>query len=633
MNIFSSTTHQVFVIAEIGNNHNGNFDWAVELIDVAKESGADCVKFQLRNMDSLYRKTPADDAEDLGVEYVKDLLARMQLDPDRHLQLRKYCKQKGITYCCSPWDLKSLKLLETFEPELLKIASADLTNHPLIHAASQLNLPLVVSTGMSTDEEILQTVGLLNSTGAIYALLHCNSTYPAAPEDIQLPYLKKLGDLHGFIGYSGHERGIAVSYAAVALGARIIERHITLDRSLEGPDHLASLEPTELKLLVNGIRDIEKALQGSSTTRHFSQGERLNRENLGKSVVCARALSIGDSITTDDLEIKSPGRGLSPARLNELLGKRAKRVIHKGDFLFESDLSDLDLTDNNMSAKTYRFPLPWGIPVRFHDAKRFLRQSNPDFVEFHLSYADMHCIPADYLDSYDHKRIIVHAPELFENSELLDLVSEDDAYQKRSIENLNAVFRIGNSLRQHIPEAAEIFVVANVGGFSKDAPISESKRNDYYSILLGILHQLECRPVELLIQNMAPFPWHFGGQRFQNLFVFPNEIIQFCERENTRICLDISHLMMTCNHFDLDFLRSVESLLPHTAHLHIADAKGVNGEGLQIGEGDIPWPEVWQMICKYPNISFIPEIWQGHKDHGAGFWRALQTLETLLVSG
>lgn len=312
-----------FVIAEVGNNHNGSVELAKQLVDASIESGADCVKFQLRNREALYRrKADGSRAEDLGVEYIQDLLDKVELSVDEHLQIRRYCAEKGISYICTPWDEPSVEVLADFDVPALKIASADLCNPYLIAKAAQLGKPLILSTGMSLEHEIVRAIEQLNGLGVPFALLHCNSTYPAPETDIQLGYLARLRELHGLIGYSGHERGTAISIAAVALGAKLIERHITLDRGMEGPDHLASLEPEEFRQLVEGIRQVEKALPWTGPGRHASQGELLNRENLGKSVIAARAIEPGEVFEQSMLRVASPGQGLPPYRLTDLLGKR-----------------------------------------------------------------------------------------------------------------------------------------------------------------------------------------------------------------------------------------------------------------------------------------------------------------------
>lgn len=622
---FAVGGENVFVIAEIGNNHNGSVELARKLVDAAIGAGANCVKFQLRNREALYRvRADGSVAEDLGVEYIQDLLNKVELTVAQHREIRKYCLDRRVTYVCTPWDEPSVDVLATFDVPALKIASADLCNPYLIRKAAALGKPLILSTGMSFEHEIVRAIAQLNELAIPFALLHCNSTYPAPEVDIQLRYLTRLAQLHPVIGYSGHERGTAITIAAVALGAKVIERHITLDRNMEGPDHLASLEPAEFRSLVEGIRQVEKALPWTGPGRHASQGELLNRENLAKSVIAARDIAEGETFSEASLRVASPGQGLPPYKLGDLIGRKAGRFIQRGDFLFESDLRDKKAVD-----RVYHFPVKWGVPVRYHDFMQYRDWIKPDLFEFHLSYRDLGADPRPYLAETDCSRLVVHAPELFENSELLDLAADDEPYRQRSIENLKRVVAATEVMGDYFPRADSLLIVANVGGFSADEPVALDKRPMLYERFRAACDQIDFGRTELIPQNMAPFPWHFGGQRHQNIFMMPDELAAKARELNMRLCLDLSHLQMTCNHFGLDFQDALELLLPWSAHLHVADAAGTNGEGVVMGTGDVDWPASWQKISQYPDVSFIPEVWQGHKDHGAGFWSALEYLAQL----
>jgi len=616
---------RTFVIAEIGNNHNGSLELAKQLVDVAREAGADCVKFQIRDFASLYRKTPGGAAsEDLGVEYVKDLLAKVELTVAQHRELRAYVAQSGLLYMCTPWDEASVETLRGFEVDAVKAASADLFNPYLIERIASLGKPFVLSTGMSYQHEIARAVAHAKTLGVPFAILHCNSAYPAPDRDIQLDFIPKLADLHEVVGYSGHERGTAISIAAVALGAVIIERHLTLDRMMEGPDHPASLEPDEFRRLVEGIRQVDEALPLRSDSRAPTQGEMLNRENLSKSVVARRAIAKGAIISAGDLTVASPGQGLAPYRLPDLVGRPAIREIHQGDFMVEADLRG-----EVAAYEPHKLPILWGVPVRYHDFLAYTDRIAPDLYEFHHSYRDLGLDPKSFVKPVDCGRLVVHAPELFENSELLDLVSDDLAYRQRSIDNMKRVIAATESLRPYFPQADSALIVANVGGFSMDAPVSADKRREYYDRFAEVIAKIDFGSTELIPQNMAPFPWHFGGQRYQNIFMYPDELVAAANANKLRLCLDLSHLSMTCSHFGFDFQQELAKLLPVTAHLHIADAKGLNGEGVDLGEGDIDWRAVWPLIAAYPDLSFIPEVWQGHKNFGAGFWKALNYLGRL----
>jgi len=617
---------RVFVIAEIGNNHNGSFERAIEMVDLATEMGADCAKFQLRHLDEVYRqRTLEKGGEDLGTEYVLDLLRRFELPVSDHRKLAKYCAQKGILYLCTPWDVRSVEVLEALAVPAYKVASADLTNLPLLDCLCATNKPLILSTGMSSREEVQITVDFLNLRKAQFVLLHCNSTYPAPVHDIQLRWMANLRGIHTLVGYSGHERGIAVSLAAVALSACVVERHFTLDRRMEGPDHAASLEHQEFRRLIEGIREIEQAL-GDGRERRISQGEMINRENLGKSLVAAKKLQKGEVISAQDVKVRSPGQGLSPQKYPHLLGRTLRRNLNEEDFFYVSDLQS-----ERVEPRAYSFQRPWGVPVRYHDFQTYRQRIQPDLFEFHLSYSDLAINVDKFLFGSYPFDFVVHAPELFEGSHLLDLASSDEAYRARSMRETQRVIDITRDLKRFFPQTSRPMIVANVGGFTMDAPLPAAVIPSYYGRFAKSLGELDLEGVELIPQTMAPFPWHFGGQRFQNIFLKIEEIENWCQELNLRMCFDVSHSRLTSNHFGSDFYEFAQRIAPLSAHLHLGDAKGLNGEGLQIGEGDIDFSRLGKILrVGSPHASFIPEIWQGHKNDGEGFWIALEKLEANL---
>jgi sialic acid synthase SpsE/sugar phosphate isomerase/epimerase len=617
---------RTFVIAEIGNNHNGSFERAIDMVDQAQAAGANCVKFQMRHLDQVYRQRSLNKSgDDLGTEYVIDLLNRFELSVEEHRKLAEYSARAGVLYLCTPWDARSVDVLESFGVPAYKVASADLTNLPLLDRLAHTGKPLILSTGMSATEEVETTVAFLNWRQVSFVLLHCNSTYPAPLHDINLKWMTALRRIHPLVGYSGHERGINVTLAAIALDACVIERHFTLDRNMEGPDHAASLVPGEFARMVEGIRDIEQAV-GQGTERRLSQGEMINRENLGKSLVAATPLVRGTVLRPEHIKVRSPGQGLSPQRYEALLGRTLVHDMAEEDFFFPSDLQE-----KRIEPRGYRFTRPWGVPVRYHDFREFAARIKPDLWEFHLSYSDMDLDPADYLDGPYEACLVVHAPELFSGSRLMDLASPDDDYRNASIRETQRVIDITLNLKHFFPNTPRPCIVANIGGFTMDAPLPPAAIKGYYECFARSLQELDMEGVELIPQTMAPFPWHFGGQRYQNLFVKIDEIVSWCQALNLRMCFDISHSRLTCNHFGVDFYDFAAKIAPITAHLHLGDAQGLNGEGLQIGEGDLDFTRlgaVLQQGC--PQATFIPEIWQGHKNGGEGFWVALERLEDCL---
>lgn len=612
-----------FVIAEIGNNHNGSLDLAKRLIEAAADAGADCAKFQLRDMDSLYLRRPISVSEDLGSEYTTDLLRRFQLSVDEMFAALDFTRECGLVPLCTPWDQKSLYRLNDYGIEGFKISSADLTNHALLEDASSTRKLLLVSTGMAEEHEIQESVALLKQQGAPFCLLHCNSTYPTPLRDVNLAYMDRLQEIsNGPVGYSGHERGYEVCIAAVARGAKIIEKHFTLDRSMEGNDHRVSLLPTEFKAMVNAIRNVEEAL-GCGFDRKISQGERLNREVLAKSLVASVEIKKGEKITSSMINICSPGHGLQPSRLRSLLGISASRDMEPGEVFFESDI-----LGESSRPRSYVFDRPWGIPVRYHDFNELTKDVRMNFVEIHFSYRDLELEPSNFFELTTDLGLVVHSPELFSGDHLMDLSSDDDDYRYRSINELQRVINRTRELKRYFPSTKNPMIIINAGGFTADRFLPEGERQPLYDRIAESIFSLDSEGIELIPQTMPPFPWHFGGQRYHNLFMNPEEIARFCRTYSMRVCYDTSHSKLACNYFGWSLHEFTKMIGQHTGHIHVVDARGHHDEGLQIGEGEIDFISLGNDLTQCaPGVSFIPEIWQGHKNGGEGFWLALDRLE------
>ena len=617
----------VYIIAEVGNNHQGKLDEAKALIDMASEAGVDSVKFQMRSMEALYGKqsNKRSVSQDLGVQYTSDLLSKFQLSDDDLFKAFDHCKLNEVEPICTPWDLESLKKLEDYGMEAYKVASADFTNHELLRELAKTHVPLICSTGMSTDDEILESSELLKSLGVQGILLHCNSTYPTPFKDVNLNYIRVLRKFGFDVGYSGHERGNFIPLAAIALGACVIEKHITFNKDQEGNDHKVSLLPEELKEMVDQIRMSQEAL-GNDNPRSITQGELMNREVLAKSLYSVRKISQGEKITRDLIAVKSPGQGLQPNKLELLVGRIANRDIEEDSCFFNSDLQEKIIKKDN-----FNFKRPYGIPVRYHDFQKLTSNSPLDFVEFHLSYQDLNEKPSDFIMDKPQLFFTVHAPELFKNDHILDLCSIDENYRKLSVNYLNEVIEHCDEISRCFRDQDSPILVVNAGGWDTAGFVPDEKKGIYYENLKKSLNEINSTKVKIAFQTMPPFPWHFGGQSFHNLFVNPYEIDTFCSETGQKICFDVSHSMMACNYYGWDLNNFIDIISKHIVYLHVVDAKGSDGEGVQLGEGDVNFKDLATILNKTcPNAPFIPEVWQGHKDGGSGFWSALEYLENYL---
>ena len=320
------------IIAEAGVNHNGSIQIAKKLVDAAVEAGVDIIKFQTFKADKLVSKVAKKAKYRLqnigdGNDSQYDMLKKLELSHEDHQTLIAYCKEKGIRFWSTAFDFDSIDYLHSLGLNLWKIPSGEITNYPFIRKIAKYRENVIMSTGMCVGEDIHKAINVLNEFGVgkdQITVLHCNTQYPTPFEDVNLKAMltiKKDFDVN--VGYSDHTRGIEVPIAAVALGASVIEKHFTLDRNLPGPDHKASLEPAELKVMVGAIRNIEKVLGDGE--KKVTVSERANITVARKSIVAACPIKKGELLTEDNITVKRPGTGISPMRWNEVIGTAATK--------------------------------------------------------------------------------------------------------------------------------------------------------------------------------------------------------------------------------------------------------------------------------------------------------------------
>lgn len=332
--------NHVTVIAEAGVNHNGSIELAKQLVDKAVEAGVDFIKFQTFKAANLvtkkarqaeYQKNNIGGGDDSQYQMLK----KLELTQEEHFELIEYCNQKGVRFFSTAFDFDSIEFLDSLHLGLWKIPSGEITNYPYIKKIAQKQGDVILSTGMSTSEDIQNAVDVLLRWGKTkdqITILHCNTEYPTPFEDVNLRAMLSIKEHIGTqVGYSDHTRGIEVPIAAVALGATVIEKHFTLDRNMSGPDHKASLEPDELKAMVSAIRNIEKAL--GSSEKKVTDSERKNIAVARKSIVAARNISKGEILTEENLTVKRPGTGISPMRWEEVLGTTAVRDFQEDELV------------------------------------------------------------------------------------------------------------------------------------------------------------------------------------------------------------------------------------------------------------------------------------------------------------
>ena len=327
------------IIAEAGVNHNGSIELAFELIDAASEAGADVVKFQTFKAENLVTRSAAKADYQLGTTDSKEtqfeMIKKLELSYDIHLKLISRCKEKGIRFSSTGFDTSSVDVLIELGVDFLKVPSGEITNLPYLRHVGSKGLPIILSTGMSSMQEVASALQILEKAGARkhdINVLHCNTEYPTPMEDVNLRAMLSMENKLGVkVGYSDHTLGIEIPIAAVAMGATVIEKHFTLNRTMEGPDHATSLEPDELKQIVCSIRNIEKAMGDGQ--KKPSKSEQANMGVARKSIVASKNIKIGEQFTEENLAVKRPGTGISPLRWDELLGIESNKDFQADELI------------------------------------------------------------------------------------------------------------------------------------------------------------------------------------------------------------------------------------------------------------------------------------------------------------
>lgn len=601
-----------FIIAEGGICHNGSVAHAKKLIEVAKECGADCIKFQKRNLESLFIKDVLINTTkyEQGIQYILNYLRKYELSEEEMITIKEYADEIGIMFSCTPFDIESFKFLTTLSLPFYKVGSPTVHDIFLMKEMIDHGAPMIVSVGMSNPREIDYTIRYLKKRQADFALCHCVSSYPCEFSDINLNYIRELKEKYQVpVGYSGHERGIAIATAAVAVGANIIEKHLTLDRSTDNPDNRVSLEPQGFRKLVRDIRNTECSL--GKRNRYLTRSEYTTRETLSKSLVASRKIPFGKTIEMNDLTAKCPGNGLSPSWAHTAVGLTAKRDIKEDEQITPMDIGLLETVEDVV------YPYSFGIIGRFTDAYKMMWQK-PKYVEFHLTDSDLQAhIPSKKYDC----KFSFHMPEYISNT-LLDLASSDEEIRTLSVDIISRSIEAAILARRFCMASKPRIVIHPGGGFINDDKLDRQK---LYDNLSRSIVDLRNPSIDIFVENMPPLPIYFGGTWYQKMFVDPEEIIKFCDKEGMQICMDISHAGLACNFYNWNIIDYLNELRSYIGHIHIADYMGTGGEGLQIEDGECPWEYVMKMI-PYKHVPCMMEIWRGHRLDGYGFALGMKRL-------
>lgn len=616
--IFENKLKETYIIAEIGVNHNGDLKEAIKLIDASIEANVDAVKFQKRDLEEIYSKEVLEDSnsQEWSFEYLIPLLKETELTKDEYKIIREYCNEKKIDLIITPFDKKSAKFVADLGVSGFKISSSDMTNIDLVSTCNEYKLPLLISTGMWEEKDIRKCAELYKKNNIKnYSFLLAQSTYPAPYENLNLGFYNTLKELSSIVGYSGHERGTFIPVAAVAMGYQIVEKHITFNKEAKGPDHKASMLPSEFKEMVENIRSLESAL---NKDKKVNQAELQNKEAFAKSAVPIRDLPKDHVLIKADVVFKAPGKGIFPHEIDNYYGKILKKDIKKDHYINETDFEEtIDIKDWERPS----FSNDWGSKCRFHDYEKYAILNSP-VIEFHCSQTDLKVDfkPKEISDS----KLIIHAPEIFDRK-LVDICSPDEEIVKNSLEILQETINKTTKLAKYFPKAKPRIVMHLGGMFLNnkevkdtykliDVAIENFKRLDYDSNI-----------VEILPENLPPRPWYLGGEWYQHGFMSTADMIRFCKEFNFKITFDICHAQLYCNLFNIDLVDYTKEIMPIVSHLHISDAYGTNGEGVQIDEGCIEFDRVFEAMRGY-EFSWVSEIWSGHLHQGAGTYKCMKKL-------
>lgn len=599
------------IIAEIGINHDGSNEIARKLIQASANSGVNAIKFQYRNLDNAYSSSN----REIGDELLLKEIQRTYIQPAKILRLMRYAHKLGLEAGISFFDAVDMddfgEHIEKFD--FMKLPSAELSNAPLIRAMLNTSKHVYISTGCHNENEVEAALCVLPDEG--WTPMHCISNYPVAIQNGQLgyiEYLQKKWDRS--VGYSSHDDSWEACILAMNLGATVIERHITFDRNAEGLDHSTSSTPAEFERMCLFAKNIDLLMSGNAP-RVSNQGEILNLQNLGRSFFAIEALEAGQVLTLNSLVYRSPNTGAGRSEIDKYLGKKLVRSMAKGSVVTPSLFHREEVLSDDVIEFAYTHDL--SLPVRLHDLDLFQNLFPIGAFEFHLSHEEVRSdITLSKIRS--DKKYSIHLPDYVSSTQLMDPFSENQFQKEQSLVILNRTVEFARDLQELTGKEIPI-----VGSFS----LVHKDINQFYSQHAELMHEIAESGVEVLMQWLPPIAWYFGGSIELN--VLNKEVDAALVRQHDiMLCMDICHLLMGKNRFGFSPLALMEDLHSVSRHIHIADAVGLDGEGLAIGEGESENIAVIKKSLEYNCLKVI-EVWQGHLDNGAGFAKALSTLSTL----
>ena len=605
-------TGQCYVIAEIGINHDGVKSRARKLIKLAQRSGVHAVKFQYRNLENAY----SSQAKEIGDEILSKEINRSYLSPDELLELSKFAKNLNLEVGISFFDEEDMLDFgsDICVFDFFKIPSVELTNSSLINALMKLNRHVYISLGAHDEKEIDLALSQLSSKGC-WTPMHCISNYPVNLQNARLGYISYLKEKWQCnVGYSSHDDDWEVCLLAMQLGVTVIERHITLDRYGDGLDHSSSSTSDHFEKISRFAYNLQKILSGNSP-RIPNQGELLNRQNLGRSYFPIKDFPKGHIFQMSDLVYRSPNTGLNKTNIRKYLSKPIQMELKRGEAITQSLFGQVSPISQNIINSAREIGL--SLPVRLHDLSNMESLFPIGAFEFHLSFDEV-LSKIDLKDINPLNKYSIHLPDYINPTQLMDPFSSNEVHRRASLNILERTAILADRLQ----ELTGIKVPV-VGSFS----VVHHDRTRFFEEHNALLKSYEKQGIKVIPQWLPPIAWYFGGSVNLNVM---NELqdADFIRRHNLGVCLDICHLILGRNYFNFSTDLLLDSLGDQVEHVHIADAIGVDGEGLAIGSGDAENLPLIKKSLNYDCIKVI-EVWQGHLNNGAGFREALTKLTKL----
>lgn len=602
---------QRFLIAEIGINHNGDFNRASKLIQEASKVGVNAVKFQYRNLSRSY----GTNSNEIGDEIIKAELQRTYLSPTQIIELLNLAKDLNLSVGISFFDKDDVDDFksEIFKFDFFKIPSVELSNLPLINTLTQFDKLVLISTGAHDEHKVEEIFNQIEKKNWIP--LHCVSNYPTININARLGYIEYLTKKWGKqAGYSSHDANWEVCLFAISLGVRIIERHITLDKSDLGLDHSTSSTPEEFAKISKFMDDFEKIILGNAP-RELNQGELINLQNLSKSYFANIDVPAGQKIDLRKFEYRHPRIGLSTNEITGYLDRIMLQPCKTGDPLTAAHFRPRKRLESDIFAICNKLEI--SLPIRFHDYKAIQDNFALNNFELHLSANDVNKLK-DFQILSPHHKFSIHLPDYQSSMKLFNPFSVDveDRAHARSI--LDSVISFGLNLTK--TQTQPIVIVASMTQL-------QLSKSEFYEECRQLQDEMSSYGLILAYQWMPPFAWYFGGSEKIEVFNTIEDLV-FIKELNLAICLDTSHLLMSSKYYRYDPTYVLKKLESQIVHFHISDAKGFDGEGIQIGEGDEMNLEFLRNILNYPNRKVV-EVWQGHLNLFEGFYDALEIITEL----